>query len=159
MRFEKQDDRESLERVRRWPRLLQRFPMVYIYSARYNQYWRMTPTATELVPNIVNATPMESLRALGLVADRRPDDRIQFVRAAVAQPDTDDERGIYYLSARALAARLYSVLSVVSVPACGTFGSYTPRELIETAEPWLPMDDVKALRKRFHCAVRKERAQ
>ena len=39
-RFKKYADRETLERIKRWPHLIERFPCVRIYSAEHNAFWR-----------------------------------------------------------------------------------------------------------------------
>lgn len=39
MRFARYDDRESLERIKRWPHLVNRCPTVRIYSAEHQAYW------------------------------------------------------------------------------------------------------------------------
>lgn len=41
-KFRRYEDRETLERIRRWPHLINRFPRVRIYSAEHGAYWRGT---------------------------------------------------------------------------------------------------------------------
>jgi len=40
MIFKRYEDRETLERVKRWPNLRQRFKFVRIYSAEWGYFWR-----------------------------------------------------------------------------------------------------------------------
>jgi hypothetical protein len=42
MRYKRYSDRETLERLKRWPQLMGRFPKVRIYSAQWSAYWRGT---------------------------------------------------------------------------------------------------------------------
>lgn len=39
-KFIKHSDRETLERIKRWPSLLNRFPLVKIYSREHEAFWR-----------------------------------------------------------------------------------------------------------------------
>ncbi len=39
-RFRRYADKETLERITRWPSLLSRFPLVRIYSAEHCAFWR-----------------------------------------------------------------------------------------------------------------------
>jgi len=39
-RFKKYNDRETLERIKRWPNFIKRFPNVRIYSAEHGAFWR-----------------------------------------------------------------------------------------------------------------------
>ena len=38
--YHRHDDRETLERLKRWPNLASRFPKVSIYSAEWGMFWR-----------------------------------------------------------------------------------------------------------------------
>ena len=38
--IKRRDDRETLERIKRWPGLVARFPRVRIYSAEWGAFWR-----------------------------------------------------------------------------------------------------------------------
>jgi len=38
--YRRYEDRETLERIKRWPQLIGRFPRVRIYSAEHDAYWR-----------------------------------------------------------------------------------------------------------------------
>jgi hypothetical protein len=40
MSMKRYEDRETLERLKRWPYLASRFPRVRIYSAEYGAWWR-----------------------------------------------------------------------------------------------------------------------
>ncbi len=40
MIYSRYDDRETLERLKRWPKLKGRFPEVRIYSAEHGAFWR-----------------------------------------------------------------------------------------------------------------------
>lgn len=40
MIFSRYKDRETLERIKRWPNLINRFPKVRIYSAEHQAFWR-----------------------------------------------------------------------------------------------------------------------
>ena len=40
MKFMKYADRETLERIKRWPQLVKRFPYVRIFSAEHGAFWR-----------------------------------------------------------------------------------------------------------------------
>lgn len=42
MSYQRRADRETLERIRRWPGLKNRFRLVRIYSAEWGAYWRGT---------------------------------------------------------------------------------------------------------------------
>ena len=39
-RFKRYSDRETLERIIRWPQLMHRFPRIRIYSAEHQAFWR-----------------------------------------------------------------------------------------------------------------------
>ena len=41
-RFRRYANKETLERIKRWPALLSRFPRVRIYSAEHGAFWRGT---------------------------------------------------------------------------------------------------------------------
>jgi len=40
MKFKRYADRETLERIKRWPQLVSRFPHVRIFSAEHSAFWR-----------------------------------------------------------------------------------------------------------------------
>ena len=40
MKYKRYEDRETLERIKRWPQLSARFPLVRIYSNEHGAFWR-----------------------------------------------------------------------------------------------------------------------
>jgi hypothetical protein len=50
-RYKNYNDRETLERIKRWPQLIKRFPFVRIYSAQWNAFWRNTGQGYTENPN------------------------------------------------------------------------------------------------------------
>lgn len=48
--YRKYNDRETLERLKRWSQLMSRFPKVRIYSAEHHAYWRGTGQGYTLNP-------------------------------------------------------------------------------------------------------------
>ena len=76
--FKRQGDRETLERIKRWPSLMNRFPRVRIYSAEHQAFWRGTGQG-------YTENPLES--ELWFIKDAftrtkhcGPEKRIQFVK-------------------------------------------------------------------------------
>ena len=72
-------DRETLERIERWPNLMKRFNCVRIYSAEWHAFWRnsgqgYTENATDSAIWTIEAA-FSRTRGCG------PEKRIQFVAA------------------------------------------------------------------------------
>ena len=79
MNLKRHNDRETLERIKRWPQMANRFPKVQIYSAEHGAFWRGTGQGYTI-------DPMESAvwGIEGAYARTRhcgPEKRIQFVEA------------------------------------------------------------------------------
>ncbi len=70
---------ETLERIKRWPQLLSRFPSVRIYSAEHDAYWRGTGQGYTISPQESHIWPIE--KALARTRHCCPMKRIQFINA------------------------------------------------------------------------------
>ncbi len=77
--FKRYTDRETLERIKRWPSLVNRFLRVRIYSAQWGAYWRGSGqgyTEDSQASDII-----EIEEAFKKTRHCGPEKRIQFVRA------------------------------------------------------------------------------
>ncbi len=75
--FKKYNDRETLERIKRWPSLMHRFDTVRIYSAEHGAYWRGTGQGYTTEPNESNIWDIEE--AFNRTKHCCPQKQIQFV--------------------------------------------------------------------------------
>lgn len=77
--FHRYQDRETLERIKRWPQLKNRFHLVRIYSAEWSAYWRGTGqgyTSCKSASTIMTIDDaLERTRHCG------PEKRIQYIDA------------------------------------------------------------------------------
>ncbi|WBA79595.1 hypothetical protein [Endozoicomonas sp. GU-1] len=77
--FTKRVDRETLERIKRWPGMKNRFPRVRIYSAEWGYFWRGTGQGYTSNPD--ESTVMSIDEALAKTRHCGPEKRIQYVEA------------------------------------------------------------------------------
>lgn len=84
--FRRYDDRETLERLNRWPSLKKRFKYVRIYSGQWSAYWVTTSGYTE---NPVLAKIWTIEEALRHTNHCGPEKKIQYVDASMSFPDSD----------------------------------------------------------------------
>ena len=75
--FKRYNDRETLERIKRWPSLMSRFDTVRIYSAEHGTYWRGTGQGYTTEPNESNVWEIEE--AYNRTKHCCPQKQIQFV--------------------------------------------------------------------------------
>jgi hypothetical protein len=73
-------DRETLERLKRWPEMKRRFPVVRIYSAEWGAYWRNTGQGYTENPNESAIWSIEE--ALRRTNHCGPEKQIQYVGVA-----------------------------------------------------------------------------
>ncbi|MND21774.1 hypothetical protein D3C80_121440 [compost metagenome] len=79
MIFKKHNDRETLERLKRWPQLRSRFPIVRIYSAEWGYFWR--GTGQGYTSNPAESQAMSIDEAFRRTCHCDPDKRIQYIPA------------------------------------------------------------------------------
>lgn len=79
MKYKRMKDRETLERLKRWPALLTRFPRVRIYSAEHGAWWRDTGQGYTLDP--CESAVWDVRAAFKRTRHCGPEKRIQFVGA------------------------------------------------------------------------------
>jgi hypothetical protein len=77
--YRRHTDRETLERVKRWPDMMKRFPFVRIYSAEWDAYWRGSGQGYCEDPSLSNVWKIEE--AFERTKHCGPEKRIQFVEA------------------------------------------------------------------------------
>ena len=77
--FKRYDDRETLERIKRWPVLMNRFLNVRIFSAEHNAYWRKTGQG--YTENENESAIWNMKRAYKRTCHCGPEKQIQFVKA------------------------------------------------------------------------------
>ncbi len=77
--FTRYDDTETLERIKRWPSLLKRFPRVRIYSAEHHAYWR--GTGQGYTDQTESSTVMDIEEAFAKTRHCGPEKRIRFIKA------------------------------------------------------------------------------
>ena len=77
------DDRETLERIKRWPFLVVRFPRVRIYSAEHGAFWR--GKGNGYTENANESDVIDISDAMARTCHCGPEKQIQFV-AAKEQP-------------------------------------------------------------------------
>lgn len=77
--FKRRDDRETLERIKRWPSLKSRFKKVRIYSAEWGSYWRGKGNGYTSNPLESNVWDIEE--AYMMTNHCGPEKRIQYVDA------------------------------------------------------------------------------
>ena len=68
---------ETLERIKRWPSLIKRFPYVRIYSAEHNAFWRGTGQGYTDDEDASDVLRIE--KAFEMTNHCGPEKRIQFI--------------------------------------------------------------------------------
>jgi hypothetical protein len=76
--LKKYEDRETLERIKRWPALVRRFSRVRIYSAEHCAYWRGTGQGYTDDPT--DSAVWDCQAAFDRTSHCCPKKRIQFIR-------------------------------------------------------------------------------
>ena len=77
--FARHGDRETLERLKRWPQLKARFPFVRIYSAQWDAFWR--GTGQGYTENALESEIFTIDAALRMTQHCGPEKQIQYVEA------------------------------------------------------------------------------
>lgn len=77
--FHRYEDRETLERIKRWPQLKKRFPLVRIYSAEWQAYWRGTGQGYTDCKDASDVMSIDD--ALKKTHHCGPEKRIQYINA------------------------------------------------------------------------------
>ena len=77
MRYSKYHDRETLERIKRWPKLMSRFEFVRIYSAEWESFWR--GKGNGYTPDPLESKVWKAKEAFERTQHCGPEKRIQFV--------------------------------------------------------------------------------
>jgi phosphopantetheinyl transferase (holo-ACP synthase) len=120
-RFKKLEDRETLDRIKRWPQLIDRFDKVRIYSAEHRAYWRGTGQG---YTNIEDESHIWSLKdAYKKTNHCGPEKQIQYINVE------DDRRGMFkfndhvYVEMIIAPEEMRSGLLVQVRKGCGQFGS------------------------------------
>ena len=90
MRYSRYKDRETLERIKRWPLLIKRFPQVRIYSAEHIAFWRGVGNGYTELASESKVWSCEC--AVRITRHCGPEKRIQFIEA---RPRIDCEECIY----------------------------------------------------------------
>ena len=89
--FKKQDDRESLERVKRWPSIMNKLLFVRIYSREHKAYWRGTGQGYTIIPN--ESTILSIRKAFKMTRHCGAEKQIQFIKVVneipISQLETD----------------------------------------------------------------------
>jgi len=75
--IKRHDDRETLERIKRWPGLVARFPRVRIYSAEWGAFWR--GKGNGYTENAEESDVLEIGAAVARTKHCGPEKQIQFV--------------------------------------------------------------------------------
>ena len=83
MKYKRMKDRETLERLKRWPNLFARFPRVRIYSAEHRAWWRNTGQGYTLNP--FKSAVWDVRDAFNRTSHCGPEKQIQFVGADNAE--------------------------------------------------------------------------
>ncbi len=83
MRFRRLEDRETLERIKRWPRLKDRFRKVRIYSAEWGYYWQ--GTGQGYTGDSAKSAVLDISEAYRMTAHCGPEKKIQYIPAAQTQ--------------------------------------------------------------------------
>jgi hypothetical protein len=79
MRLTRYHDRETLERIKRWPNLLNRFKLVRIYSAQWGAYW--LGAGQGYTDDKEKSQVLPCAEAVRRTVHCGPEKRIQFVQA------------------------------------------------------------------------------
>jgi hypothetical protein len=77
--FERHADRETLERVKRWPQLMTRFKLVRIYSAEHVHFWYRSGQG--YTPNPCDSDKLPMKEAFDRTSHCGPEKMIQYVCA------------------------------------------------------------------------------
>ena len=98
--FKRHDDRETLERIKRWPKLHGRFPFVRIYSAEHSAFWRGTGqgytdnpqdsgvwTIKEAFARTNHCCPMKRIQFIG--ADQK-EQKLEQLQSALAECEKEN---------------------------------------------------------------------
>jgi hypothetical protein len=85
MNYKRHKDRETLERIKRWPQLTLRFPRVRIYSAEHGLYWRKSGQG--YTANSAESDVWTCGEAFLRTRHCGPEKRIQFVAVKSARKD------------------------------------------------------------------------
>jgi len=72
-------DRETLERIKRWPNLVKRFPRVRIYSAQWGAFWK--GSGNGYTGNASESDVLDIGHAVARTNHCGPEKQIQFVSA------------------------------------------------------------------------------
>lgn len=75
----RRDDRETLDRIKRWPSLMNRFKRVRIFSAEHQAYWRGSGQGYTDDPEASDVHDIEA--AFKMTQHCCPEKRIEFVAA------------------------------------------------------------------------------
>lgn len=75
--FTRYADRETLERVKRWPNLMKRFYYVRIYSAEHEAFWRVDGAGYTTQEHVAWVLPFE--RAFINTKHCGPEKKIQYI--------------------------------------------------------------------------------
>ena len=77
--FKRYEDRETLERLKRWPGLFKRFQKVRIFSAEWGYFWRGNGIGYTSNPEESDVKTIED--AFKQTRHCGPEKRIQFIKA------------------------------------------------------------------------------
>lgn len=80
--FKRRSDRETVERIKRWPSLMKRFQRVRIYSAQWGYYWR--GTGQGYTSNPLESDVLDIEVAFEMTRHCGPEKKIQFVCSEAA---------------------------------------------------------------------------
>lgn len=80
----RQDDRETLARLKRWPHLASRFPRVRIYSGEWRAFWR--GKGNGYTENAEESDVLDIGAAVAKTNHCGPEKQIQFVSADAGIP-------------------------------------------------------------------------
>ena len=88
--FRRRMDRETLERIKRWPSMKERFPYVRLYSAEWDAWWR--GTGQGYTDDMQASDVMTIQDAIKRAGHCGPEKRIQFVEATpLTEQEADNE--------------------------------------------------------------------
>jgi hypothetical protein len=77
--MKRHEDRETLERIKRWPNLVTRFPRVRIYSAEWGAFWR--GKGSGYTENAEESDVLDIGHAVARTSHCGPEKQIQYVAA------------------------------------------------------------------------------